>query len=374
MTNIKMIEFIPDNKFGGISRRAILTTQELVKLGIDITVWTPDERGDVISRCASKSIYAESVYFLRPSLKSLKKTLIWIIILPVLIPYLAVRLHRSKCDAVHINGFISLPMAIAAVVARKKIIWHLANTVYPKHLCRPVLRLLGPFCTFLSISKEVDNHFLSNLPPKNRFILKEPIGHDNSVTIDTDSINFESNDFNVITIANISILKRIDRVLNIALESERRYDNIKYHIIGDYMPSSDHLRSEFKDFIKSHSLENRVIFHGPKSNIDGILQKSDLLLVTSSHEGTPMVILEAMLNSIPVVSTSVGGIPDIILSGTTGLLVEHADDPECYLKNIDAIRKDQRLRAKIVKKARNYVAEEHSIRKYTQTFLWHLKN
>ncbi len=51
----------------------------------------------------------------------------------------------------------------------------------------------------------------------------------------------------------------------------------------------------------------------------------DMLDITSSTEGVPLRILEAMKNGIPVVSTGVGGIPEVIEDGVDGLMVEAGD-------------------------------------------------
>jgi glycosyltransferase involved in cell wall biosynthesis len=65
----------------------------------------------------------------------------------------------------------------------------------------------------------------------------------------------------------------------------------------------------------------RVHFLGRRSDIDSILGALDVAAMTSDYEGTPLVAFESFANSTPLVATDVGGLPDIIENGRTGLLV-----------------------------------------------------
>lgn len=71
-------------------------------------------------------------------------------------------------------------------------------------------------------------------------------------------------------------------------------------------------------------LSHRATFMGriPASDVERVLRAVDVLSLPSTQEGMPYVILEAMASSVPVVATSVYGIPEMVVSGETGLLVE----------------------------------------------------
>lgn len=68
-----------------------------------------------------------------------------------------------------------------------------------------------------------------------------------------------------------------------------------------------------------------VTFLGPRSDVPDLLQAADVLLLTSLWEGLPYVALEAMAARVPILATRVGGMPEVLADGVTGLLEEPGD-------------------------------------------------
>lgn len=102
---------------------------------------------------------------------------------------------------------------------------------------------------------------------------------------------------------------------------------------------------DIKTFIKEHDLESFVTYEGwiaGQKKID-CLNWEDLYILPSYNEGLPIAILEAMAYSHPVISTPVGGIPEVIETGKNGMLVlpgdtkAIADAIKYYIENHDAI-------------------------------------
>jgi glycosyltransferase involved in cell wall biosynthesis len=67
-------------------------------------------------------------------------------------------------------------------------------------------------------------------------------------------------------------------------------------------------------------------FHGFVDNVTSRLDELDLFVLPSRTENLPIAVLEAMANALPVVATRVGGVPELVVDGETGILVE-PDDP-----------------------------------------------
>jgi colanic acid/amylovoran biosynthesis glycosyltransferase len=108
----------------------------------------------------------------------------------------------------------------------------------------------------------------------------------------------------------------------------RRFPRLTLEWIGD-----GPLRKEAEAFIREHRLEGVVVFQGrrPHAFILERLRQADLFLLPSctspsgDEEGLPVSILEAMAHGLPVLSTRHAGIPEAVLDGLTGTLVEERD-------------------------------------------------
>ena len=87
-------------------------------------------------------------------------------------------------------------------------------------------------------------------------------------------------------------------------------------------------RKNLENLIEKHNLENKVFLVGFLDNANQYLKAFDIFTLTSIKEGLPYTILEAGLASLPVVASSVGGIPDIIENGVNGILVEKTKTEE----------------------------------------------
>ena len=86
-------------------------------------------------------------------------------------------------------------------------------------------------------------------------------------------------------------------------------------------------RPKVEQAVAERGLDAWVSFEGmqPPGNVGSYYARADLLVLSSASEGLPLVLLEAMAHGLPVVSTAVGGIPDVIEDGVNGRLVPPGD-------------------------------------------------
>lgn len=91
-------------------------------------------------------------------------------------------------------------------------------------------------------------------------------------------------------------------------------------ICGDGQCAAD-LKQQAADL----NIEDKCIFAGFRTDMDKFYQAMDFMILSSLTEGLPLVVLEAMANAKPVVSTSVGGVPEVITDGENGYLVNSGD-------------------------------------------------
>ena len=97
--------------------------------------------------------------------------------------------------------------------------------------------------------------------------------------------------------------------------------NKKWHLnlvgSGDDVP--------YQALVKSLDIENKVTFHGQRTDIDTYLLEQDVFLLVSDWEGFPRSIIEAMRASLPVITTRVGGCPESVSQFQSGYIVPKQD-------------------------------------------------
>jgi glycosyltransferase involved in cell wall biosynthesis len=159
--------------------------------------------------------------------------------------------------------------------------------------------------------------------------------------------------------ARLELVKRIDLFLRAAKEIARQFPNARFVIVG-----RGSCEPRLRQVVSAAGLQDSVLFLGHRDDVYDALAAFDVLLVTSDHEGLPMVVLEAMAMSIPVVSRDVGGIPELIEHGVTGLLVPSADE-YALASTCTSVLRDGALRQRLTRTARelvhvNYSAERNA--------------
>jgi glycosyltransferase involved in cell wall biosynthesis len=78
------------------------------------------------------------------------------------------------------------------------------------------------------------------------------------------------------------------------------------------MVGGGRLQSTLERRARRHRLDHRVRWHGPVANMPQLYQAFDLVVLSSRTEGTPIVLLEAMAAGVPLIATTVGGVPDAV--------------------------------------------------------------
>jgi L-malate glycosyltransferase len=85
-------------------------------------------------------------------------------------------------------------------------------------------------------------------------------------------------------------------------------------------------RGAIEELVRQTSTGDHVRFLGQRHDIPRLLAASDIVLLTSICEGIPLTLIEAMAAGLPVVSTRVGGVAEVVVDGQTGALASSGDD------------------------------------------------
>jgi glycosyltransferase involved in cell wall biosynthesis len=114
-------------------------------------------------------------------------------------------------------------------------------------------------------------------------------------------------------------------------------------------------------------LQERVRFLGVRADVPAILNASDVFVLSSRWEGNPLSVMEAMAAGLPVVSTAVGGVPELVREGETGLLVP-SGDAAALARALQALVDDPARREAMGKAARQHAITHfdirHTVRQY----------
>jgi glycosyltransferase involved in cell wall biosynthesis len=157
---------------------------------------------------------------------------------------------------------------------------------------------------------------LAGIGSKNRFGIMPPglsIGPLPPRRESCESLGLLNNQLQCAFIGRITQIKRPDRFLDLVAEIKRRKLEINFFIAGD-----GELMDSLRKRIAGENLPVTVL--GWQSDIEKVLSAADIVVLTSDNEGTPLSLIQAGMCGLPVVTTNVGSVPDVVLHGVTGLI------------------------------------------------------
>lgn len=155
-------------------------------------------------------------------------------------------------------------------------------------------------------------------------------------------------------IGRMTQIKRPDRFLDVVNEVKTRGIEVEFFMAGD---------GELLDMCRKRILREKlpVKVLGWQSDIEKVLSAADMVILTSDNEGTPLSLIQAGLAGLPVVTTNVGSVPEIVLDGTTGFITgldihEIGDTIEELVNNTD-------LRGQLGSAAQEFTAANFGVKR-----------
>jgi glycosyltransferase involved in cell wall biosynthesis len=119
----------------------------------------------------------------------------------------------------------------------------------------------------------------------------------------------------VVYVGRLTHIKRPDRLIDLGRSLKANHPTAQIIIAG-----AGELLEDLT--VKSESESLPITFLGWRNDIDIILSASDIAVICSDNEGIPLTLIQASQAGLPIVSTNVGSVGDIVLDGVTGLLTE----------------------------------------------------
>lgn len=155
-----------------------------------------------------------------------------------------------------------------------------------------------------------------------------------------------SSEFLLAHVGSLAPEKNLNALVNVVARCRKDGLPVKALLVGDG-PSGERVLSD----AQHAGVDGAIHLVPSQSNIAGLLAGADLFVLPSLSEGMPAAVIEAGLCGIPTVAYGIGGLPEIIADGVTGLLV-NANDLEGLTSAVDSLLRDRDRRVAMGEAAR----------------------
>jgi len=155
-------------------------------------------------------------------------------------------------------------------------------------------------------------------------------------------------------IGRVTQIKRPDRFLDVVSEIKKRGVILDFFIAGD-----GELLDMCRERIKREDLPVTIL--GWQSDIERVLSTSDIVVLTSDNEGTPLSLIQAGMAGLPVVTTNVGSVPEVVLDGVTGIVT--GLDVQEIADALEKLVNDKVLRTKLGAAAQEFTLSNFGVKR-----------
>ncbi len=167
-------------------------------------------------------------------------------------------------------------------------------------------------------------------------------------------------------ISRLTRLKGLEHFLEAAAMVRARVPNARFLIAGETSPMDREYLGELQQYAERCGVAESVIFTGLRRDVPAVLSSLDVSVMPSLNEALSNVVLESMAAGAPTVATRVGGTPEAIVDGVTGVLVPPADS-RALADAIVHLLHDTRLATHLGTAARAHIVDHFSVRRMVRS-------
>jgi len=352
---IRIISFLP---IGGVENTLLATLPLFDKNRFNISVCCTYRKGPIADRLEEKGI---PVHCCRVASR----------LHPIHLWRLSRWLKENKADIVHTHMYSSnISGVIAARLAHiPVIINHIHSTHEWKSWNRILMeRLVDRFrIGTIAVSQYVKNLYLqkTGLACENKIRVLHNIARFSPKSIGDKARlrrepGFPPEGPVVGTVARLVPIKGVDIFIRAAAEVCGRRKDVSFVIVGEGKE-----RRGLETMAEGLGLKRCLFFAGERQNIADFYDLFDIFVLSSRAEGFGIVILEAMHHDIPVIAAAVGGVPEIVVNGVTGILVP-PESPQSLAEAIISLLDNSEQGRRLVEEARKRL-ELFTVERYVET-------
>lgn len=334
---MKIMQVIPYFCFGGAETMCENLTYALQKLGHDVCAVSLGADRTPISRRMEEA--GVRIVYLD------KKPGLDLSMLPKLIKLM----RQEKPEVVHTHLSVIKYVGLAAKLAGVKKCVHTVHNVAYEEAEGPLQKIANKIyfsCGWsvpVALSPEVQKTIveLYRLPESRVPVVYNGIDLSRCQPKQT----YSADTLTLIHIGRFNTQKNHRGLLEAFQKLVSRVPECRLWLLGD-----GELYGEIEAYARELGVAEHVTFMGSQSNVYPYLHQADVFVLPSLFEGMPMTIIEAMGTGLPVVATAVGGVPDMLRHGESGILVDC--DPDEVSRACEELVRNEELRRRLGEKAR----------------------
>ena len=168
------------------------------------------------------------------------------------------------------------------------------------------------------------------------------------------ALTLPANNLQSAFIGRVTQIKRPDRFLDVVSDIKKRGVNLDFFIAGD-----GELLEMCRERIKQEDLPVTIL--GWQSDIERVLSSADIVVLTSDNEGTPLSLIQAGMAGLPVVTTNVGSVPEVVLDGVTGIVT--GLDVQEIADALEKLANDKGLRTQLGTTAQEFTLSNFGVKR-----------
>jgi glycosyltransferase involved in cell wall biosynthesis len=247
------------------------------------------------------------------------------------------------------------------------------NTETNNSLRQKVIRLADRFCMHylqrrvVLVSRDLSMALSDSIPVRKCMVIENGVDLEGILACHNkqdSSLRGSHQGFRVGLAGRLVPVKRVDLFIQTAsyLREHAPELNVRFHVYGD-----GPLRYKLEQLNERLGTTGIVSFDGHSDDIYKKLSELDALMITSDHEGLPMILLEAMALRIPVIAHASGGIPEVLDGGKYGVLVSDHSAAGYARALIDLAKREDREQLSL--DAFNHISRHYTARLNAERYI-----
>jgi colanic acid/amylovoran biosynthesis glycosyltransferase len=384
-----------DSRFPAISQTFVLNEiLELNELGWDIELYPMIRGATVVSHPGVQSVMAHVHYLQVPSLRCFRAHGYWARTRPLaLLRALALALTLpGRQLRFHLKSIWATIWAVTvAMDIQQKSIRpvHAHWATFPAHAAMVISRLTGCTFSFTAHAHDIyanaygldqkvsDAAFVATISELNRKILTETCRSDGRVEVVRCGVDLSqfayrgpkapNERFRIVAVGSLEEKKGQSFLIEACALLQSQARNVECHIIGE-----GPARTSLERLIREKELQDCVTLLGARTSVQvaAELSEADVFVMPSvvasnkMMEGIPVALMEAMAVGLPVVASSISGIPELVEDHVTGILVPERR-PQAIAEAVSLVMDDVDLRASLGIAARQTISDRYNLRTNT---------